>query len=72
MAAVTQVHTQFSERQSDVAAHMLHRTSTAEATYRIVAKSVNTVACTRLIRSTTVEKDNLQGSDAPPDPGVKP
>jgi len=69
-ATVTQVHTRFPDKRADVAAHMLHRTNSAEATYRIVAKSVNTVACTRLIRSTMVARDSLQGSGEAPDAGV--
>lgn len=54
-AAVTQVHTHFPDKRADVAAHMLHRTNTAESTYRIIAKSTNTVACSSLIRKTMGE-----------------
>jgi len=61
-AAVTQVHSNFPDKRSDVAAHMLHRTNTAESTYRIISKSTNTVACSNLLRKTMTQHLEAQES----------
>lgn len=61
-AAVTQVHSKFPDKRTDLAAHMLHRTNTAESTYRMIAKSTNTVACSKLLRETMSELPEPQTS----------